>query len=124
METFFLQSRKENPLSLERKKYECNHSKPITFLNPAINRQTIIYSKNIPVIAWDITLKNTNIIILRIQPEFLMSDTTSCQEVHYKRNGMSIVIEFSDKSDLTETIYQEVKSILSGELQEQLQKIL
>ena len=53
-----------------------------------------------------------------------MSDTTSCQKVHYKRNGMSIVIEFSDKSELTETLYQEVKSILSGELQEQLQKIL
>lgn len=124
METFFPKSRKGNLIILEREKYECNHRKQITFLNSLINRQTIIYRKDSPaIIAWDNTLRNTNIII-RIPSEFLMNDTTPSQKVHYKKNGMSVVIKFSEKSKMTETLYQEVKSILSGELQEQLQKIL
>lgn len=124
METFFPQSRKGNPMILERKKYGCNRRKLIAFLNPQMYSQTIIYCKDSPVIiAWDNTFKNTNRII-RIPTEFLMNDTTYRQQVHYKRNGMTVVLEFSDKSELTETLYQEVKSILSGELQEQLQKNL
>lgn len=124
METFSPQSQKGKPMILKRKKYECNRRKLIAFLNPLMNRKTIIYRKGSPVIiAWDNTLRNTNIVI-RIPLEFLMNDTTSHQQVHYKRDGMTIVIEFSEKSKLTETLYQEVKSILSNELREQLQKIL
>lgn len=125
METFFQQSRKENLIILNREKYECSPKKQISFhINSLINSQTIIYCKDSPVIiAWDKTLTNKNILI-RTSTEFLMNDTTSSQKMHDTRNGMTIVIKFSETSKMTETLYQEVKSILSGELQEQLQKIL
>lgn len=51
-----------------------------------------------------------------------MSDI-AYQQIEQEINGIKVVLEFPTHSEQTDNLYQEIKSILSNALREQLQKI-
>ena len=51
-----------------------------------------------------------------------MSDTTY-QQIEQVINGIKVVLEFATQPEQTDILHQEIKSILSSVLREQLQKI-
>lgn len=65
--------------------------------------------------------QNNNVV--RFTPQEIPMSDMSYQQVEHEKDGMKIVLEFPTKSEQTESLNKEVKSILSSVLQEQLQKI-
>lgn len=49
---------------------------------------------------------------------------TLYQETKYQKDGITIVLEFPNQSEQTDNLLQEIRSILSSTLREQLQKNL
>lgn len=79
-----------------------------------------LHKKNTAV-AWDKIFRNSNGIRL-ICPENLMSGI-AYQQITEEKNGIKVVVEFPTHSEQTDILRQEIKSILSCALREQLQKI-
>ncbi len=100
---------------------ECNWKDTIKI--PCLNmyqESAYLHKKNTAV-AWDKIFRNSNRIRL-ICPENLMSGI-AYQQITEEKNGIKVVVEFPTHSEQTDILRQEIKSVLSCVLREQLQKI-
>lgn len=104
-----------------KKNYECIWKGAIALPHLKIYQERTNPCEVLCSPAWDKIFRNSNV-IREIYPEILMSDITY-QQIVQEKNGIRVVLEFPTQSEQTDNLYQEIKSILSSALREQLQKI-
>ncbi len=101
--------------------YECSWKDTILLPRLRIYQGSVDFRIIYTSFAWDKNLQNSNTIRV-IYPEFPMSDNTY-QRIEQEENGIKVVLEFPMQSEQIDILQQEIKSILSSVLREQLQKI-
>ena len=104
-----------------KKDYGCSWKDTIKLFHSRTYQGSVYHPKGNTSFAWDKILRNSYIIIF-ICPEIFMSDTTY-QQIEQEINGIKVVFEFPTQPEQTDILHQEIKSILSSVLREQLQKI-
>lgn len=104
-----------------KKDYGCSWKDTIKLFHSRMYQGSVYHPKGNTSFAWDKILRNSHIIRF-ICPEIFMSDTTY-QQIEQKINGIKVVLEFPTQPEQTDILHQEIKSILSSVLREQLQKI-
>ena len=104
-----------------KKDYGCSWKDTIKLFHSRMYQGSVYHPKGKTSFAWDKILRNSHIIRF-ICPEIFMSDTTY-QQIEQKINGIKVVLEFPTQPEQTDILHQEIKSILSSVLREQLQKI-
>lgn len=100
----------------------CSWRDTIVLPHSRMYQEKVYLRKTNIIIVWDKTLPNRNIII-HISSEISMNSTLY-QETKYQKDGITIVLEFPKQSEQADNLYQEIRSILSSALREQLQKNL
>lgn len=98
----------------------CSWRDTIVSPHSRMYQEKVYLRKTNIIIVWDKTLQNRNIII-HISSEISMSSTLYQK---YQKDGITIVLEFPEQSEQTDNLLQEIRSILSSTLREQLQKNL
>lgn len=104
-----------------KKDHGCSWKDTIKLFHLRTYQGSVYHPKGNTSFAWDKILRNSHIIRF-ICPEIFMSDTTY-QQIEQKINGIKVVLEFPTQPEQTDILHQEIKSILSSVLREQLQKI-
>ncbi|MEY8426883.1 hypothetical protein AALA00_04010 [Lachnospiraceae bacterium 46-15] len=104
-----------------KKNYECSWEDTIISFHLRTYQGSVYHRKGNTPFAWDKIFQNSNIVRI-IRLGFSMSDITY-QQIVQEKNGIKVVLEFPTQPEQTEILQQEIKSILSSVLREQLQKI-
>ena len=106
---------------LEFKNCGCNIAHTIVFSDSLSYPKIIFYHEKRTIVAWNKTFRNTNVLI-HISTVIPVSDT-DYECIGYKENGFTVVLQFPKHAEHADTLYQDVKSILTNELREQLQRL-